>query len=120
MGRFDCSDLFKNATKIRAESHSRSQPLGIDLLTAADSRWGARTLDESRRADEGRANSTATFPRLPRTPALADKMGGAERDRQLTLHPFFLASARPGEEGRDLQVAALLVDDGESRSFGPA
>ena len=81
---------------------------------------GARTLDGSRRAHEGRATSTATFPRLPRTPALADEMGGAEHDRQLTLHPFFLASARPGEQGRDLQIDALLAEDGESRCFGPA
>lgn len=48
-------------------------------------------------------------------------MGGVQRDRQLTLHPFFLASARAGEEeGRDLQVDALLAEDGDSRCFGPA
>ncbi|TKA56607.1 hypothetical protein B0A53_01799 [Rhodotorula sp. CCFEE 5036] len=37
-------------------------------------------------------------------------MSSAEHDRQLKLHPFFLASARPGEEGRDLQIDMLLVD----------
>ena len=45
---------------------------------------------------------------------------GAQHERQLTLHPFFLGSARPGEEGRDLQVDALLVGGGEALCFGPA